>query len=393
MPKCYPWRFNLRLWKFRKVSQQTDEHEEKANSDSSKCSALPDDICRRFSLSEIKAATHNFNPNLIIGAGFGYVYRATIDDGNNGTKAVAVKRYEDGFLSENVTKFFRNEVIRLCQLRHPNLVTLVGFCDEQNEMIVVYEFMSGGTLSGHLYGYVHLSWKQRLEICIGAARGLHYLHTGAKYPLFHGHIKSLNILLDENLTPKLSGFAFSKMGNRGNSKASLVRQDSRVLGTYGYMAPEYESSLEVTEKSEVYSFGIILFEVLFGRRAFDATLPENEQLILDWASEYIRKGTVYQIIDPYLKGRIAPESFKKYLEIACSCVCYDRNERPAMGEVEVTLELALELQQEANRPELDGIYHPGEFMYGELSFSIPNAYFDLLRRHFDGHRQNILLGW
>ncbi|OMO65491.1 hypothetical protein COLO4_31161 [Corchorus olitorius] len=169
----------LRLENYPK-SQQRDG--EKSNSDSSKRSALPDDTCR------------------------------TIDDGNNGTKAVAVKRYENGLLSENVTKFFRNEVIGLCQLRHPNLVSLVGFCEDQNEMIVVYEFVSRGTLSDHLHGYVPLSWKQRLEICIGAARGLHYLHTGAKYPLLHGHIKSLNILLDENLTSKLGGFAFSKMG-------------------------------------------------------------------------------------------------------------------------------------------------------------------------------------
>ncbi|OMO65492.1 hypothetical protein COLO4_31162 [Corchorus olitorius] len=375
MCTCYPWR--------RKVSLQSDEKEANSSEFGRKRSALPDDICRKFSLAEIKAATDNFFPLLQIGGGFGIVYKGTLNHGN-GTMDVAVKRFEKG--SSSAAKFFQNEVKLLCQLRHPNLVSLIGFCEENNEMILVYEHMGNGSLAHHLYGWwppAPLSWKQRLRICIGAARGLHYLHTGAKYALLHGHVKTLNIFLDEENSCKLIGFSFSKMGPFSMSKASLVRQDSRVRGTYGYMAPEYTSHLEMTEKSEVYSFGIVLFEVLFGRRVLDGTLPWGEQNLLDWASEYIRKGTVYQVIDPYLKGKIAPECFEKYLEIACSCVHYDRNERPGMGEVEVTLELALELQEKANSH--------AECSFEESSFSTSiNTCFDVDRNNFVGGLGHIL---
>ncbi|KAB2004075.1 hypothetical protein ES319_D11G173200v1 [Gossypium barbadense] len=134
------------------------------------------------------------------------------------------------------------------------------------------------------------------------------------------------------------------------------------------MAPEYAMLGELTEKSDVYSFGIVLFEVLFGRRQYDSTLPKKKQYLFDWAMESLSQGTIYHAIDPYLKGRIAPECLNKYLEIASSCVHFMGNGRPAMGEVEVTLELALELQERADS-EMGRIYLSGEFMYEEALFS------------------------
>ncbi|KAB2004077.1 hypothetical protein ES319_D11G173500v1 [Gossypium barbadense] len=324
---------------------------------------LLEGLCCRFSLAQIKAATNNFHPLSYIGEGaFGTVYKGTLHDGT----IVAVKRSKKSYQGE-----FKNEVRLLCQLRHPHLVSLIGFCVEGSEMVVVFEYMSRGSLADFLFGirkdYVPLSWKHRLHICIGAARGLHYLHTGAKHAVIHRGIKSSNMLLDEEWCCKLSDFGLSKLGPPSMSKA-LIRKDSSVRGTFGYLAPEYVVHGELTEKSDVYVFGVVLFQVLYGRRTLDLALPDNQINLLIWAKESLREGTIHHAIDPYLKGRIAPECLNKYLEIASSCVHLKGNERPAMGEVEVTLELALELQGRADS-EMESIYPSGEFMYEEASFS------------------------
>ncbi|MFQ6633904.1 hypothetical protein Gotur_011629, partial [Gossypium turneri] len=309
-------------------------------------SELPEDICRQFSLAEIKAATNYFHPDSIIGIGrYGSLYKGTIDDGT----VVAVRRCRS---SLRAVRELQNEVRLLCQLRHPHLVSLIGFCLVENELFVVLEYMSRGSLVDFLFGigkdYVPLSWKHRLHICIGAERGLHYLHTGAKHAVIHRHINSSSILLDEEWCCKLSDFGLSKLGPRSMSKA-LIRMDTRpAAGTIGYVDPEYALYGELTEKSDVFSFGVVLFEVVFGKKAFNRTSVWNEKHMLELATESLWKGTIYHDIDPYLKGRIAPECLNKHLEIASSCVHRKGNERPAMGEVEVTLELALELQERAD---------------------------------------------
>ncbi|KAE8732774.1 Malectin/receptor protein kinase family protein [Hibiscus syriacus] len=328
-------------------------------------SELPDGICRRFSLAELKAATNNFHPDSIIHNihSWSAVYKGTIDDGT----VVAIR------CSYNSSK--SNEVDMLCQLRHPHLVSLIGFCLLEKKILLVLEYTSRGSLADFLYGggkdFEPLSWKHRLQMCIGAARGLHYLHAGAKRSVIHRDIKTSNILIDEQWSSKLSDFDLSKLGphTRSMSKA-LIGTDSRVVGTFGYMAPEYAMYGELTVKSDVFSFGVILFEVLFGRVAIDSSLPKNQSYILDWAKERLRVGTIYHAIDPYLKGRIAPECLNKYYEIASSCVHRRENERPMMGEVEVTLELALELQDRADA-EMEAINPSGdgEYLYEEALFS------------------------
>ncbi|KAL4353752.1 hypothetical protein GQ457_06G026920 [Hibiscus cannabinus] len=339
-------------------------------------SHLPEGLCRQFSLAEIIAATNNFHPHLIIGRGdFGTVYKGTIDDGT----VVAVKRRHSKFGGEE----FRNESRFLCQLRHPLLVSLIGFCEERNEMILVYEYMSRGRLSDHLYGegYAPLSWKQRLQICISAARGLHYLHTGTKYAVIHGNVTTRNILLNEEFSCKLHYFGISKLGSFCTSKASRVRRESKIIGTIGYMAPEYAVNGEMTEKTDVFAFGVILFQVLFGRPAEDLSLPQDLRYILEWAKESLREGTIYHAMDPYLKERVAPGCLNKYLEIASRCVHHDRKERPAMGEVEITLELALELQDradaemEATNPSTECLYEEALFSASVRNFSAPDRNF------------------
>ncbi|KAH1081813.1 hypothetical protein J1N35_021574 [Gossypium stocksii] len=314
-------------------------------------SELPEGLCRHFSLAEIKAATNNFHPNSVIGEScFWSVHKGTIDNGT----IVGLKRCRSGSFQDAVREL-QNEVRFLCQLRHPILVSLIGICEERNEMILVYEYVSRWTLADHLYGqgYAPLPWKRRLQICICAARGLHYLHTGAKYALFHGHITSRSILVNEELSCKLHDFRFSRLGSYSMSKASRVRKKSRITGTFGYMAPE---------------------------TAYDSTLPKHKQHILNWLKESQREGAVYNSIDPYLNGRIAPECLDKYWDIASSCAHYKGNERPAMGEVVVTLELALELKERADS-KMEAINPSGEFMYEELfsaSVSKPFACFRIL---------------
>ncbi|XVF71274.1 hypothetical protein PTKIN_Ptkin12aG0023700 [Pterospermum kingtungense] len=325
--------------------------------------ALPEEIACQFSLAEIKAATYNFQEDLVIGRGTsGSVYKGFFYDGN---LVVAVKRLSPDF--HQAFDEFQTEVMLLCQLRHQNLVSLIGFCDK-DEMMLVYEYMRNGTLRDHLYGsgYDPLPWKQRLEICIGVARGLHYLHSGAKQGIIHRDIKSSNILLDDKWVCKLCDFGLSKLRSRSKSK-SLEKIDSQVKGSFGYLDPEYYRQGQLSEKSDVYSFGVVLFEVLCTRKAIDLRLNEHQQILVDWARTSIGIGTIYNIIDPYLKGRIAPECFKIFVDIAYSCTCDEGNTRPEMGEVEVMLERALELQEKADS-DMVHLATNGDYMYEEVSF-------------------------
>ncbi|KAE8654929.1 Malectin/receptor protein kinase family protein [Hibiscus syriacus] len=285
--------------------------------------ALPEEIHHQFSLPQIKAATNNFHRDLILGeGGFGTVYKGFFNDG----KSAVVKRGKLESEPGASYKEFRTELLMLCQLRHQHLVPLIGFCFEMGEMILVYEYMGdmrNGTLPDRLYGsgYDPLPWKQRLEICIGAARGLHYLHTGAKRAIVHGNVKSGNILLDKKWGCKLSDFRTSKLRPRRSCKPKASeRIDPLVQSNLAYLDPEYLETAQLEEKCDVYSFGVVLFEVLCARRPFVEHDGEMKTTTLvDLACKSIKGGTIYDMIDPYLKGRIAPECFKLFVDIAGSC--------------------------------------------------------------------------
>jgi serine/threonine protein kinase len=331
---------------------------------------LPEYICRRFSLAEIKIATNDFDEHLVIGkGGFGNVYKGCIDDR---TINVAIKRLNSK--SSVGSDQFSNEVLLLCQLSHPNLVPLIGYCIDEPEMILVYEFMLNGSLSDRLFvtdsDNDPLPLKQRLQICIGVARGLHYLHAGVKNCIIHRGVKSSNILLDEKGEAKLTDLGWSKMGPPSLSKA-LIRMESRVMGppgTIGYMAPEYAMKGELSDKADIFSFGVVLLEVLSGRRANDIIVTMEEQThLIDWTQKCIREGTINQIIDPYLMGKIAPECFKIYMDIATSCVRMKGTQRPTIGEVEVALEHALELQDSKDKD--PGIGGAHQYMYPILEYT------------------------
>ncbi|KAK4577440.1 hypothetical protein RGQ29_027801 [Quercus rubra] len=274
---------------------------------------LPSDLCCYFTLSDIRAATNNFDSALIIGAGgFGNVYKGYIDGWARGNP-VAIKRLKPG--SQQGAHEFKTEIEMLSQLRHMHLVSLIGYCNDGNEMILVYDYMARGTLRDHLYNTNNplLSWKRRLETCIGAAHGLNYLHTGAKHMIIHRDVKTTNILLDEEWTAKVCDFGLSKLGPTSMSKAHV--------------------STEV--------------KVLCAKPPITRTAVKEQVNLVEWVKQCQRDGKLDEIVDPFLKGTIAVECLKKYVEIATNCLLDNGTERPSMNDVVWGLEFTLQLQENA----------------------------------------------
>eukprot|EP01018_Ginkgo_biloba_P017713 Gb_39639 [translate_table: standard] len=304
---------------------------------------LPSANLKVFSFNELKNATRNFRPDSLLGeGGFGCVFKGWIDEqGFMATKpgmgmVIAVKKLNQEGLQGH--KEWLAEVNYLGQLHHPNLVKLTGYCAEDDHRLLVYEFMSKGSLENHLFrrgsNYQPLSWALRMKIATGAAKGLAFLHNAEKQVIYRD-FKTSNILLDSHYNAKLSDFGLAKDGPTGDK----THVSTRVMGTYGYAAPEYVATGHLTAKSDVYSFGVVLLEMISGRRALDKNRPGGEQNLVEWAKPYLNdRRKLFRVMDTRLEGQYLMKSAHKAAMLAYQCLCTEAKYRPNMNDVVETLE-------------------------------------------------------
>ncbi|KAF2568042.1 hypothetical protein F2Q68_00024946 [Brassica cretica] len=277
----------------------------------------------RFSYIEVQEMTNNFERALGEG-GFGVVYHGCVNAGQQ----VAVKLLSQS--SSQGYKHFKAEVELLMRVHHINLVSLVGYCDEGEYLALIYEYMPNGDLKQHLSGKrgeFYLSWEMRLKIAVDAALGLEYLHTGCKPPIVHRDIKTTNILLDQNSQAKLADFGLSRSFPTGNE----THVSTVVAGTPGYLDPEYYKTNWLTEKSDIYSFGVVLLELITNRPIIQQSREKSH--LVDWVSYMMTKGDITNIMDPRLHQNYDTGSVWKFIEIAMLCVCPSSAGRPNMSRV------------------------------------------------------------
>ncbi|GJP81698.1 hypothetical protein CLOP_g11839, partial [Closterium sp. NIES-67] len=306
----------------------------------------PGSHVRRFSLSDLATATANFHPSHIIGSGgFGPVFKGILPDGR---MVAAKKRDEDSLQGE---KEFYNEVDLLSRARHPNLVDLIGFCREAGQQVLVYQFMPHGTVRDHLYDSIgnplgHLRWLQRLHIALGAARGIEYLHKGMTPPIIHRDIKTSNILLDANLNAHVADFGLSREGSISRTHVS-----TNVKGTAGYLDPEYYTVQQLTDRSDVFSFGVVLLEMISGRQPIDLNRPRDDWSIIDWVRSRLQQGHIEAIIDPTLSPtEFDIEVMWRVAEVGVVCVEPKSFNRPSISDVCFELTHAIQLEAAAGHP-------------------------------------------
>ncbi|KAK1415558.1 hypothetical protein QVD17_31341 [Tagetes erecta] len=306
-----------------------------------------------FSFNVLKQATRNFRPDSVLGeGGFGSVFKGWIDEqslaaAKPGTGTViAVKRLNQEGLQGH--QEWLAEINYLGLLNHPNLVKLIGYCIEDDHRMLVYEFMPRGSLENHLFRrssyFQPLSWNLRIKVALGAAKGLAYLHSPDAKVIYRD-FKSSNILIDSNYNAKLSDFGLAKDGPAdGKSHVS-----TRVMGTYGYAAPEYMATGHLTARSDIYSFGVVLLEILTGRRCIDKNRPTGEQILVEFAKPYLtNKRRILYIMDPRLAGQYSPNVAMRAAMLATKCLLKEPKHRPSADEVVKSLEQLQDLQKAAD---------------------------------------------
>ncbi|XP_051131781.1 probable serine/threonine-protein kinase PBL17 isoform X2 [Andrographis paniculata] len=291
-----------------------------------------------FTYEEMEAATKHFRHDLILGeGGFGVVYKGVIDENvrpsYKATK-VAIKVLDPESLQGD--REWLAEVNYLGQLRHPNLVRLIGYCCEGDHRLLVYEYMSSGSLEKHLFLRVRatLTWHRRLKIAWDTAKGLAFLH-GVENPIIYRDFKTSNILLDADFNAKLSDFGLARVGPTGDQ----THVSTRVMGTYGYAAPEYVMTGHLTARSDVYGFGVVLLEMLIGRRAMDKSRPSREHNLVEWARPLLNHSKkLLRILDPRIDGEYSIKVLMKVSNLAYQCLSQNPKGRPVMAQVVEILE-------------------------------------------------------
>ncbi|KAH7560954.1 hypothetical protein ACOSP7_016553 [Xanthoceras sorbifolium] len=287
-----------------------------------------------FQFDELAAATGNFRSDCFLGeGGFGKVFKGFLEKTN---QVVAIKQLDPHGV-QGIREFVV-EVLTLSLADHPNLVKLIGFCAEGEQRLLVYEYMPLGSLENHLHdlprGRKPLDWITRMKIAAGAARGLEYLHEKMNPPVIYRDLKCSNILLGDGYHPKLSDFGLAKVGPSGDN----THVSTRVMGTYGYCAPDYAMTGQLTFKSDIYSFGVVLLELITGRKAIDETRDRLEQNLVAWARPMFKDRNNFPLmVDPFLRGQYPRRSLYQALAIAAMCVQEQPNMRPAITDVVLAL--------------------------------------------------------
>uniref|UniRef100_A0A0D9V6M9 Protein kinase domain-containing protein n=1 Tax=Leersia perrieri TaxID=77586 RepID=A0A0D9V6M9_9ORYZ len=294
---------------------------------------------RVLTYRELSNATDSFSPNNLLGeGGFGRVYRGHLKETN---EVVAVKQLDKNGFQGN--REFLVEVLMLSLLHHPNLVKLLGYCTDCDQRILVYECMRNGSLEDHLLDVPPkakpLPWQTRMKIAVGAAKGIEYLHEVANPPVIYRDLKASNILLDEDFNAKLSDFGLAKLGPVGDKS----HVSTRVMGTYGYCAPEYAMTGKLTKTSDIYSFGVVLLELITGRRAIDTSRPTHEQVLVQWAAPLVKdKKRFVRMADPLLDQKFPLKGLYQALAIASMCLQEDASSRPMISDVVAALSFLAE---------------------------------------------------
>ncbi|KAJ4812041.1 Leucine-rich repeat transmembrane protein kinase [Rhynchospora pubera] len=293
-----------------------------------------------FSYKEIKAATNNFGRSNKLGqGGFGIVYKGQLTDGIHIAAKVLATESEQG------EKEFMTEIESIADVKHNNLVMLLGCSIQRCNRVLIYEYVANNSLDrlllGSTNGEINLTWDLRSAICKGTACGLSYLHDELEPPIVHRDIKASNILLDQNFVPKIGDFGLAKLFPNGISHIS-----TRVVGTYGYLAPEYAVHGQLTKKADVYSFGVLLLEVTSGKRISQSyNIHDSEMFLVQRAWHLYEKQRLLDLVDPNLKD-YPEEEVLRYIKVALFCTQCAANKRPFMRQVVEMLSRPIKLNEE-----------------------------------------------
>lgn len=314
-----------------------------------------------YTLKELEAATAMFADEKVIGeGGYGIVYHGILEDGTQ----VAVKNLLNN--RGQAEREFKVEVEAIGRVRHKNLVRLLGYCAEGNQRMLVYEFVNNGTLEQWIHGDVGpvspLTWDIRMKIILGSAKGLMYLHEGLEPKVVHRDVKSSNILLDKRWNAKLSDFGLAKL--LGSERSYVT---TRVMGTFGYVAPEYAGTGMLNETSDVYSFGILIMEIISGRVPVDYNRPPGEVNLVEWLKTMVSSRNSEGVLDPKMTEKPTSRALKKALLVALRCVDPEARKRPKIGHVIHMLEV----DDFPYRDERRGARAPGQAKLAETPSSEP----------------------
>ncbi|OIW11851.1 hypothetical protein TanjilG_31601 [Lupinus angustifolius] len=281
---------------------------------------------RWFSYAELELATGGFSQaNFLAEGGFGSVHRGVLPEG----QVIAVKQHKLASSQGDVE--FCSEVEVLSCAQHRNVVMLIGFCIEDKRRLLVYEYICNGSLDSHLYGRQRepLEWSARQKVAVGAARGLRYLHEECRVGcIIHRDMRPNNILITHDFEPLVGDFGLARWQPDGDTGV-----ETRVIGTFGYLAPEYAQSGQITEKADVYSFGVVLVELVTGRKAVDLSRPKGQQCLTEWARPLLEKYAIEELIDPRLRNHYSENEAYCMLHAASLCIRRDPHSRPRMSQV------------------------------------------------------------